>query len=237
MLFRSIIFNILFYISILFFGLLFLPTLISKNLTAKSVRLWAKITIYSFKKIINVKIEFQDNHLINKKGALIAANHKSAFETIYFLAIYNKVIYVVKKELQYMPIYGWYATRLGNIFLNRKKKIESIKKLSKNIKDLISKGYKVVIFPEGSRQPEKKIGEIKPGIFLIQSLIKEPIYPIYIRSGGTWPRKKFIKYKKSIFLIALKPIKHGLSKFDLKKKLKTDFENLEKIERFGNDTI
>ena len=236
MVLRSIIFNILFYTSILFFGLLFLPALVSKNLTAKSVSFWAKLTIYSLKKIINIEIEFQNNYLIEKKGALIAANHKSAFETIYFLAVYNKVIYIVKKELQYLPIYGWYAARLGNIFLDRNRKIESIKKLSKNIKGLMSKGYKVVIFPEGTRQPENKIGEMKPGIFLIQSILKEPIYPIYIRSGGTWPKKSFIKYKKKIFLIALKPIKYGLSKFDLKKKLKTNFETLENIERLDNDT-
>ena len=142
MVLRSIIFNILFYTSILFFGLLFLPALVSKNLTAKSVSFWAKLTIYSLKKIINIEIEFQNNYLIEKRGALIAANHKSAFETIYFLAVYNKVIYIVKKELQYLPIYGWYAARLGNIFLDRNRKIESIKKLSKNIKGLISKGYK-----------------------------------------------------------------------------------------------
>lgn len=236
MILKSIIFNIIFYFSILIFGLIFLPTLASRKWTAKAVRFWAKLIILCLKKIFNISIIFKNNYVMKNEGALIAANHKSAFETIYFLAIYEKVIYVVKKELQYLPIYGWYAMRLGNIFVDRKKKIESIRRLSKNIEYFISNGFKVIVFPEGTRQPENTIGKIKPGIFLIQSITKRPIYPIYIRSGGAWPRNSFLKYKKNIFLISLNPIKYGLSKELIKKRLKKNFETLEKQERLGNDS-
>ena len=158
---------------------------------------------------------------------MIAANHQSAFDTIFFLAAFDKTIYIIKKELIFIPIYGWYAMRLGNIYIDRKKKIESIKKISKNIFNLIKKDYKVIIFPEGTRQASKRIGDIKPGVFLIQDRLKKPIFPVYIDSGETWPRNSFKIKKKNIFIKSLKPIPYGLAKKKFKVILKKSFdENL-----------
>ena len=226
---RSLIFNLVFYTSIIFFGIIFIPLLASKNLTSKGIKLWAQVIVCSLKKILHIKIKFDNKHINNSNGVMIAANHKSAFDTIYFLAKFDKVIYIVKQELKYIPIYGWYAIRLGNIFLNRKKRIESIKKLSMKIDNLIIQGYKVIIFPEGTRKKVNEIGEIKPGIFFIQTKLKKPIYPIYIDSGKTWPKNSFMKYKKNIFIKTLSPIRYGFEKNELKLKLRKAFEDLDKI--------
>ena len=227
MLLKVFLFNFIFYFSILFFGLLLLPILISKKLTRKTVRLWSKFIILFLTKILNIKIVFKNKYLKNKEGQVIAANHQSAFDTIFFLAAFDKTIYIIKKELIFIPIYGWYAMRLGNIYIDRKKKIESLNKISKSIADLIKKNYKVVIFPEGTRQAPNKIGAIKPGVFLIQDLLKEPIFPVYIDSGETWPRNSFKIKKKNIFIKSLKPIQYGLTKNKFKEILKKSFdENL-----------
>ena len=225
---KSFIFNLVFYSSIIFFGIIFIPFLPSKKLTAKGIKLWAQIVIYALKKILTIKINFENQHISNSNGVIIAANHKSAFDTIYFLTKFDKVIYIVKEELKYIPIYGWYAMRLGNIFLNRKKRIESIKRLSIKIDNLINKGYKIIIFPEGTRNKVNEIGAIKPGIFFIQKNVKKPIYPIYIDSGKTWPKNSFMKYKKNILIKTLSPIKYGLKKNDLKLKLRKAFEEFDK---------
>ena len=224
---RIYFFNFIFYFSILFFGILLLPVLISRTLTRKTVRTWAKFIIFFLKKILKIRIIFKNNHLKDKDGQVIAANHQSAFDTIFFLAAFDKIIYIIKKELIFIPVYGWYAMRLGNIYINRRKKIESIKKISNNIVDLIKKDYKVVIFPEGTRQNPKKIGSIKPGIFLIQDCLKRSIYPVYIDSGETWPKNSFKIKKKNIFIKSLKPITYGLTKRKFKETLKKRFdENL-----------
>ena len=221
---KSIIFKFIFFTSIILLGVIFLPFLISKGLTFKVVRLWANIIIFALRKILNIKIRFDYSYIKKKSGAIIAANHKSAFDTIYFLTAFDKVIYVVKEELKYLPVYGWYATRLGNIFINRKRKIESMRKLSKSLEKYIKNGYKVIIFPEGTRQPANRIGDIKPGIFFIQSILKEPIYPIFINSGNVWPKDSLFMKKEDILLKSLKPIKYGLNKDDFKKKLKKAYE-------------
>ena len=224
MLLRVFFFNFIFYISILFFGLLFLPILISKTLTRKTVKIWSKCIIFFLTKVLNIKIVFKNNYLKDKEGQVIAANHQSAFDTIFFLAAYDKTIYVIKKELIFIPVYGWYAMRLGNIYIDRKKKIASIKKISKNIVSLIKKDYKVIIFPEGTRQPPNKIGAIKPGVFLIQERLKRPIFPIFIDSGETWPRNSFKIKKKNILIKSLKPIPYGLTKKKFKEILKKSFD-------------
>ena len=227
MLLRVFFFNFIFYFSILFFGLLLSPVLISRTLTRKTVRVWSKCIIFFLTKVLNIKIVFKNNYLKDKKGQVIAANHQSAFDTIFFLAAFDKTIYIIKKELIFIPIYGWYAMRLGNIYIDRKKKIESIKKISKNIFNLIKKDYKVIIFPEGTRQAPKRIGDIKPGVFLIQDRLKKPIFPVYIDSGETWPRNSFKIKKKNIFIKSLKPIPYGLAKKKFKEILKKSFdENL-----------
>ena len=220
---RVFFFNIIFYFSILFFGLLLLPILTSRTLTRKTVRVWAKCIILVLTKILNIKIVFKNNSLKEKEGQVIAANHQSAFDTIFFLAAFDKTIYIIKKELIFIPVYGWYAMRLGNIYIDRKKKIESIKKISKNIVNLIKQGHKIVIFPEGTRQAPKKIGAIKPGVFLIQDRLKRPIFPVYIDSGETWPKNSFKIKKKNIFIKSLKPIPYGLTKKKFKEILKKSF--------------
>ncbi len=224
MLLKVFLFNFIFYFSILFFGLLFLPILISRKLTRKIVRVWARCVIFFLAKVFNIKIVFKKNYLKDKEGQVIAANHQSAFDTIFFLAAFDKTVYIIKKELIFIPVYGWYAMRLGNIYIDRKKKIESIKKISKNIVNLIKKDYKIVIFPEGTRQAPKNIGTIKPGVFLIQDLLKKPIFPVYIESGETWPRNSFKIKKKNIFIKSLKPIPYGLKKNKFIKVLKKSYD-------------
>ena len=121
--FKVFFFNFVFYFSILFVGILFLPVLISRKLTRKTVRVWSKCIIFFLTKVLNIKIVFKNNYLKDKKGQVIAANHQSAFDTIFFLAAFDKTIYIIKKELIFIPIYGWYAMRLGNIYIDRKKKL------------------------------------------------------------------------------------------------------------------
>ena len=212
---KVLLFNLIFYFSIIFFGLVLVPVLSSKTLTRKTVRVWAKSMIFFLKKTLNIKIVFENRYLKDDKGQVIAANHQSAFD---------KTVYIIKKELIFIPIYGWYAMRLGNIYIDRKKKIESIKKISKNIVSLIKKNYKIVIFPEGTRQSVNKIGEIKPGIFLIQERLKRPIFPVFIDSGETWPRNSLKIKKKNILIKSLKPITYGLTKNKFKEILKKSFD-------------
>ena len=94
-------------------------------------------------KILKIKIVFKNNYLKDKEGQVIAANHQSAFDTIFFLAAFDKTIYIIKKELIFIPVYGWYAMRLGNIYIDRKKKLNQLRKFQKILLILLKKTIKL----------------------------------------------------------------------------------------------
>ena len=207
----STLFKILFYTSIIFMGILFIPSLLSKRSTRLTVRIWSQLIIFLLQRIIGVEITFENKFLNKNQGYLLAANHQSIFETIFFLKEFDKVVYIIKKELKLIPIYGWYASRLGNIFLDRKKRISSVKTLSKEIGSLIKKGYKIIIFPEGTRQKANTIGHIKPGLYAMLKEIENSVHPVYINSGSTWPKSGKI-HKNDIMVKVLPSVKKTYEK-------------------------
>ncbi len=232
MIIKSIFFNFIFYFSILFFGILFLPFLISRKLTRHAVKFWAFLVIFFLKKIIGVEVIFKNEYISDNKGYLIAANHQSVFDTIFFLKEFDKVIYVVKKELKFIPIYGWYASRLGNIFVNRNERIKSVKNISEKVFRSLNENYKVIIFPEGTRQLENKIGIMKPGIYAVQKFCKCLVYPIYIRSYLVWPKNTFIKKSNLIKVKILAPLKF----MEKKKEFLTHLRDNLEIEHKKNES-
>ena len=148
----------------------------------------------------------------------------------FFLKEFDKVVYVVKKELKFIPIYGWYALRLGNIFVNRKERIKSVKAISNKVFNSLNNNYKVIIFPECTRQLENKIGLMKPGIYAIQKFCKCLVYPVYISSNLVWPKNTFLKKKKLIKVKILKPLKFINKKQEFLEllKIKLEIENKKK---------
>ena len=224
MIIKSILFNIIFYFTILFFGVLFLPLLVSKKLTRLVVKFWSGIILYLLENLIGAKIVYENNYISKNKGYLIAANHQSVFDTIFFLKQFDKAIYVVKKELKFLPIYGWYAMRLGNIFVDRSHRIKSLKIISEKVQEAIKKKYKVIIFPEGTRQLGNKVGSMKPGIFAIQRHCKTSVYPIFISSFLVWPKNSYIKKNMSIIVKSLKPLESSSEKKKFLYKLEDKFK-------------
>jgi len=224
MIIKSILFNIIFYFTILFFGVLFLPLLVSKKLTRLVVKFWSGIILYLLENLIGAKIVYENNYISKNKGYLIAANHQSVFDTIFFLKQFDKAIYVVKKELKFLPINGWYAMRLGNIFVDRSQRIKSLKIISEKVQEAIKKKYKVIIFPEGTRQLGNKVGSMKPGIFAIQRHCKTSVYPIFISSFLVWPKNSYIKKNMSIIVKSLKPLESSSEKKKFLYKLEDKFK-------------
>ena len=96
---RSILFNFIFYFSIVFFGILFLPFLISEKFTRYAVRFWATLIIFLLEKLVGAKILYQNKYIIDNKGYLVAANHQSVFDTIFFLSTRNdKILHFIVKQ-------------------------------------------------------------------------------------------------------------------------------------------
>ena len=157
-------------------------------------------------------IKGRENIIENKKF-FIAASHQSMFETFFLQTIFNSPVFILKKELLMIPIFGWYLKKIGSISINRNK----ISKTNLSFFDDISKQINssdrpLIIFPQGTRLPPEDRTPFKKGSSRIYEELKIPCQPIAINSGNTWPKKGSKKTNTILIISILKPIEPGLEK-------------------------
>ena len=172
---------------------------------------WASFCLRFFL-LTKIIIKGKENIVVNKKF-FIAASHQSMFETFFLQTIFNSPVFILKKELLVIPIFGWYLKKIGSISIKRNK----VSKENLNFFDDISKQINssdrpLIIFPQGTRlQPEDRT-PFKKGSSRIYEELKISCQPIAINSGNTWPKKGLNKINTVLTISILKPIDPGLEK-------------------------
>ena len=164
-------------------------------------------------------IKGKENIIENKKF-FIAASHQSMFETFFLQTIFNSPVFILKKELLMIPIFGWYLKKIGSISIKRNK----VSKENLGFFDDISKQINLsdrplIIFPQGTRLPPEDRTPFKKGSSRIYEELKISCQPIAINSGNTWPKKGSRKINTILTISILKPIEPGLEKEIFLKKL------------------
>ena len=164
-------------------------------------------------------IKGKENIIKNKKF-FIAASHQSIFETFYLQTIFNSPVFILKKELLMIPIFGWYLKKIGSISIKRNK----VSKENLGFFDDISKQIKssdrpLIIFPQGTRLPPEDRAPFKKGSSRIYEELKISCQPIAINSGYTWPKKGPKKINTILTISILKPIEPGFEKGNFLKEL------------------
>ena len=219
---RSSLFSIIFFLGIIVISILFLPTLIMpKNVVlfgGKLMGLWAELCL---KKILSTEIFIKGKeNILKDQKFFIAASHQSMFETFFLQTIFNAPIFILKKELLIIPIFGWYLKKIGSISINRNK----IAKENIGFFDIISETVKktnrpLIIFPQATRVLPSERPPFKKGVARIYDELKIYCQPVAINSGYVWPKKGLKIPNKKITISILKPIEIGLSKEDFIKTL------------------
>ncbi len=199
-----------------------------------STRIWVKIILILLKIIfrINYKIINSDN--IPEEACIIACKHQSMWDTIIFHTIFNHPSYIYKKELLKIPFYGWYISKMPGISVDRNGGASELKNMVKQSKNILQKGYKLVIFPQGTRtKPHQTSKEVpyKSGIAAIYSTCNTKVVPVALNSGQFWGKGLWIKNSGTITIEFLKPIEPGVNKKEFMKILE------EKIETQSNKLI
>ena len=166
-----------------------------------------------------INIKGKENIIENKKF-FIAASHQSMFETFFLQTIFNSPVFILKKELLMIPIFGWYLKKIGSISIKRNK----VSKENLSFFDDISKQINLsdrplIIFPQGTRLPPEDRTPFKKGSSRIYEELKISCQPIAINSGNTWPKKGSRKINTILTISILKPIEPGLEKEIFLKKL------------------
>ena len=226
---REIVFKFFFYTGVIAIFIVFIPALI---LPKKIVLIGGKILGYWIKFCLNfflsVKVEVKGTENIPKNSNFfIASLHQSLIETFFLQAVFNYPIFILKKELLKIPIFGWHLKKIGSISIDRDKvskenlgfydKIISITNITKR---------PVIIFPQATRTQIDDKQPFKKGVSKIYEKLNFICVPVALNSGIVWPKSGKLNSKKTITISILKHIPVGLGPDIFLKKLETELYNL-----------
>ena len=230
---RSIIFSIIFFLGIIFISIIFLPAfLLPQNVVLKGGKLMGHWTTFCLKTILSVKIRILGReNIINNEKFFIASSHQSMFETFFLQTIFNAPVFILKKELIFIPIFGWYLKKIGSISIKRNKVTKDNLGFFEDISKMINKTQRpLIIFPQGTRVNPEERPPFKKGAGRIYEELKISCQPVAINSGYVWPKRGFKKSNKDIVISILPKIVSGMDKNEfiknLENKIYTELNNI-----------
>ena len=219
---RNFLFSLFFFTGIILISLIFIPAIILPKKVVlfggKIMGYWASFCLKFF---LSTKIIIKgEENIIKDRKFFIAASHQSMFETFFLQTIFNSPVFILKKELLSIPLFGWYLKKIGCISIERNKiSKENLSFFDDIIKHINSSDRPIIIFPQGTRLlPEDRV-PFKKGSSRIYEKLSISCQPVAINSGNTWPKHGLKKTNTNITISILKPIEPGLENEIFLKKL------------------
>tara|TARA_B100001559_G_C16367322_1_gene560339 strand:- start:242 stop:943 length:702 start_codon:yes stop_codon:yes gene_type:complete len=222
---KNSIFSIFFFVGIIFISLIFIPAfLLPQRVVLFGGKLMGHWTAFCLKIFLSTKIEIKGReNILDKQKFFIAASHQSMFETFFMQTIFNSPVFILKKELLFIPIFGWYLKKIGSISIQRSKTTKNNLGFFDEIINIINNSNRpLIIFPQGTRVLPNERPPFKKGVARIYEELKIPCQPIAINSGYVWPKKGNKTSHKTITISILKPIPVGFSKNEFLKILENN---------------
>ena len=212
---RNFLFSLFFFTGIIFISLIFLPAiLLPKKLVLFGGKIMGYWTSFCLQIFLSTKIIIKGKeNIIENKKFFIAASHQSMFETFFLQTIFNSPVFILKRELLMIPIFGWYLKKIGSISIKRNKvSKENLGFFDDITKQVNSSDRPLIIFPQGTRLSPEDRAPFKKGSSRIYQELKISCQPIAINSGNTWPKQGSKKINTILTISILKPINPGLKK-------------------------
>ena len=219
---RNFLFSTFFFTGIIFISLIFLPAIfLPKKIVLFGGKIMGYWTSFCLQIFLSTKIIIKGKeNIIKNKKFFIASSHQSMFETFFLQTIFNSPVFILKKELLMIPIFGWYLKKIGSISIKRNKvSKENLGFFDDISKQINSSNRPLIIFPQGTRLPPEDRTPFKKGSSRIYEELKISCQPIAINSGNTWPKKGSKKINTVLTISILKPIEPGLEKVIFLKEL------------------
>ncbi|WP_420413011.1 lysophospholipid acyltransferase family protein [Roseibium sp.] len=225
LLLRSTVFQILFYSVTLVQMLLYLPVLLLPRKYGWWIpNIWAKSLVLLMRYIVGLKVEFRGRENLPSCGYIAAMKHQSAWETVGLIQLFPRPAFILKRELNWLPLFGWYTTKYDQIPINRGKRSEALAAMMEAAKEKIDDNRQILIFPEGTRRPAGAEPKYKFGIAHLYKKLQCPVVPIAHNAGVYWPRASFIVHPGTVIVEILPPIEPGLSPDEFYEKMVSDIE-------------
>lgn len=210
---RSILFNTVFYINLIVQMIVFTPAyfLLPRKRAWFVPKFWAKSNNWLMAKIAGTTFEIEGLENIPKGGYIFAPKHQSFWDVFGLLPCMDDPVYILKRELTWIPLFGWYVMKQRMIPVNRGAKGKVMLEVMQRAKREMEAGRQLLIYPEGTRRPPGSPPDYKYGIARIYRDLQVPVVPVVMHPGLFWPRRKFLRFPGHFKVKILPPIAPGLN--------------------------
>lgn len=223
---RSLIFNICCY-GTLAAGCVF-NSVVGVFSPKATIKIWnyffIPLVVLELKYIAGITVEIRGQKHLKQRDAVFACKHQSALET-YILSNYiKKASFILKKELTYIPIFGWAQYFYGMIPVDRSAGGAALKKMLKSAKERIKQGRPIIIFPEGTRTKPQMTTQYKPGLVFLYQNIEAPVIPVATNTGFFWAKNSFVRRPGKVIFEFMEPMPAQMDKKEFMSELQKRIE-------------
>ena len=223
---RSALFNVVFYVNLALFLVLgscffFTP----RKWSIRALQAWARSSLFWLRVIAGIRMEVRGRKWIPQGACLVAGKHQSFWETFAILPLLDDPAMVLKKELTYIPVFGWFIYKFRMIPVERSAGTQALRAMITRAEHEVAAGRQVVIMPEGTRRGPDDPPDYKPGAAALYGKLSVPCVPFALNSGLFWPRRQFLRRPGTIVISFLKPIPPGLNRKEFQGRLQTSIED------------
>jgi 1-acyl-sn-glycerol-3-phosphate acyltransferase len=222
---RSLLFNIAFYVNAFLFLTIGTPFHITpRKWSIRALQAWASTSLFLLRVICGVKMEVRGRANLPDGAVLVAAKHQSAWDTFALLPLFDDPAVVLKRELIWIPLYGWFIPKFRMIPVEREAGATALRRMMAHAKEAASMGRQILIFPEGTRKAPGDPPDYKPGVAALYAGLGLPCVPVALNSGLYWPRRKFLRFPGTVIVEFLAPLPAGLPRREFAKRLEESIE-------------
>lgn len=222
---RSLAYNVLFYLVLALYLIAALPTFyMPRRCIVEMAKSWGRVNLWLLRVVCGTRVDIRGREKIPWGPALIAAKHQSTWETFALIGLFSDPAFIIKRELQWLPLFGWFTRKARMIPVDRGARAQALAALARETRIALAEGRQVIIFPEGTRRPAGAEPSYKYGIVHLYAESGVPCVPIALNSGLFWPRRSLLRYPGTIRVEILDPIPPGLDKHAFLHRLRESIE-------------
>ena len=210
---RSLVYNLLFYLVLVVLIIIAIPTFVMPRPAIMTVaRWWARSSIWLMRVICRTKVEYRGLEKIPNGPLIVASKHQSFWETFALLQFFDQPLFILKRELMWIPVFGLYLKKANMIGIDRQAGGRALLAMTRRAGEQVRRGRQLIIFPEGTRRPVDAPPSYKSGIAQIYVDCGVDCVPVALNSGLFWPRRTFMRYPGTLVVEFLDPLPPGLSR-------------------------
>jgi 1-acyl-sn-glycerol-3-phosphate acyltransferase len=203
----------------------FLPLLVTRPSALQAIRWWVGGIMFLARTVVRITYRVEGRENIPPGPCIIAGQHQAAYETFRVFLELDRPVLVLKRELTWIPLIGWYMRRSGLVPINRGAAGRAMRQMLRAADAAIARDDQVVIFPEGTRTAPGEHKPYRPGVFALYNHCKAPTIPLALNTGHLWGRSRILKLPGEIVFRFLPALPQGLDRDDMMAELRTRLES------------